>query len=221
MKLLKLTFGILFLATLTSCVTALPINKQFYNSKKVGVILQVDSIGMAKAGSQGLLDMAFTPGNRFKEPLQEVEPKLNLNEILTAEITSILNSKSKQFKFITENIDYQKLDKFDKPNSDKKYSKKDFRNLKTDKNVDEIMYIKVKYGLLVSYYGVIETGKQGYVNIATEIVDLTDNGLLQQQNIQTVASIKGNWKKGEDFGNLKSAIQEAIDNSVSTLKTKF
>jgi hypothetical protein len=83
------------------------------------------------------------------------------------------------------------------------------------------MYIKVKYGLLVSYYGVIETGKQGYVNIATEIVDLTDNGLLQQQNIQTVASIKGNWKKGEDFGNLKSAIQEAIDNSVSTLKTKF
>jgi hypothetical protein len=221
MKLLKLTFGILFLATLTSCVTALPINKQFYNSKKVGVILQVDSIGMAKAGSQGLLDMAFTPGNRFKEPLQEVEPKLNLNEILTAEITNILNSKSKQFKFITENIDYQKLDKFDKPNSDKKYSKKDFRNLKTVNNVDEIMYIKVKYGLLVSYYGVIETGKQGYVNIATEIVDLTDNGLLQQQNIQTVASIKGNWKKGEDFGNLKSAIQEAIDNSVSTLKTKF
>jgi hypothetical protein len=221
MKLLKLTFGILFLATLTSCVTALPINKQFYNSKKVGVILQVDSIGMAKAGSQGLLDMAFTPGNRFKEPLQEVEPKLNLNEILTAEITNILNSKSKQFKFITENIDYQKLDKFDKPNSDKKYSKKDFRNLKTVNNVDEIMYIKVKYGLLVSYYGVIETGKQGYVNIATEIVDLTDNELLQQQNIQTVASIKGNWKKGEDFGNLKSAIQEAIDNSVSTLKTKF
>jgi hypothetical protein len=221
MKLLKLTFGILFLATLTSCVTALPINKQFYNSKKVGVILQVDSIGMAKAGSQGLLDMAFTPGNRFKEPLQEVEPKLNLNEILTAEITSILNSKSKQFKFITENIDYQKLDKFDKPNSDKKYSKKDFRNLKTDNNVDEIMYIKVKYGLLVSYYGVIETGKQGYVNIGTQIVDLTDNALLQQQNIQTVASIKGNWKKGEDFGNLKSAIQEAIDNSVSTLKTKF
>lgn len=221
MKLLKLTFGILFLATLTSCVSALPINKQFYNSKKVGVILQVDSIGMAKAGSQGLLDMAFTPGNRFKEPLQEVEPKLNLHEILTAEITNILNSKSKKFQFITENIDYQKLDKFDKPNSDKKYSKKDFRNLKTVNNVDEIMYIKVKYGLLVSYYGVIETGKQGYVNIATQIVDLTDNTLLQQQNIQTVASIKGNWKKGEDFGNLNSAIQEAIDNSVSTLKTKF
>jgi hypothetical protein len=221
MKLLKLTFGILFLVTLTSCVTALPINKQFYNSKKVGVILHVDSIGMAKAGSQGLLDMAFTPGNRFKKPLQEVAPKLKLHEIVKEEITNILNSKSKQFQFITENIDYQKLDKFDKPNMDKKYGKKDFRNLKTLNNVDEIIYIKVKYGLLVSYYGVIETGKQGYVNIGTQIVDLTDNALLQQQNIQTVASIKGNWKKGEDFVNLQSAIQAAIDESVIILKTKF
>jgi hypothetical protein len=39
----------------TSCVTTLPLNQQFY-TKKVGIILQVDSIGMAKAGGQGLLD---------------------------------------------------------------------------------------------------------------------------------------------------------------------
>lgn len=221
MKLLKFTFGILFLLTLTSCVTTLPLNKQFYNTKNVGVILQVDSIGMAKAGSQGLLDMAFTPGNRFKEPLQKVEPKLNLNETLKTEITNILNSKNKHFQFITEKFDYQTLNKFDNPNSDKKYSKKDFRNLKTTNNVDEILFVKVKYGLLVSYYGVIETGKQGYINIGTEIVDLADNSLLQQENIQTVANINGNWKKGDDFENLKNSIQEAIGNSVNTLKTKF
>jgi lysylphosphatidylglycerol synthetase-like protein (DUF2156 family) len=66
--------------------------------------------------------------------------------------------------------------------------------LKTTNNVDEILFVKVRHGLLVSYYGLIETGKQGYVNIGTEIVDLGDNALLQQGNIQTVASIKGNWK---------------------------
>lgn len=221
MKLLKLTFGILFLLLVISCATPLALNQQFYNSKKVGVILQVDSIGMAKAGSQGLLDMAFTPGNRFKEPLQKVEPKLNFNETLKTEITNLLNSKNKQFQFITEKIDFNALNKFDKPNSDKKYSKKDFRNLKTANNVDEILFVKVKYGILVSYYGVIETGKQGYVNIGTEIVDLADNSLLQQENIQTVANIKGNWKKGEDFENLKNSIQEAINNSVDSFKTKF
>jgi hypothetical protein len=221
MKLQKLTFGILFLLTVTSCVTTLPLNQQFYNTKKVGIILQVDSIGMAKAGSQGLLDMAFTPGNRFKEPLQKIEPKLNLNETIKTEITNILNSKNKQFQFITEKFDYQTLSKFEKPNSEKKFSKKDFRNFKTTNNVDEIMFVKVKYGILVSYYGVIETGKQGYVNIGTEIIDLTDNSLLQQETMQTVANIKGNWKKGEDYENLRNSIQEAINNSIINLKTKL
>jgi hypothetical protein len=221
MKLLKLTLGFLFLLSVTSCVTTLPLNQQFYNSKKVGIILQVDSIGMAKAGGQGLLDMALTPGNRFTEPLKKVEPKFNLNETLKTEISNILNSKNKQFLFIDEKIDYQNLTKFEKPNSDKKYSKKDFRNLKTSNNVDEIMFVKVKYGLLVSYYGMIELDKQGYVNIGTEVVDLSDNSLLQQENFQTVANMNGNWKKGEDFENLKNSIQDAINSSLITLRTKF
>lgn len=221
MKLLKLTFGILFLLSVTSCVTTLPLNQQFYNSKKVGVILQVDSIGMAKAGGQGLLDMALTPGNRFTVPLKKVEPRFNLNETLKLEITNILNAKNKQFQFISEKIDIKSLNKFEKPNADKKYSKKDFRNLKTTNSVDEIMFVKVKYGILVSYYGMIELDKQGYVNIAMEVVDLSDNSLLQQENFQTVAKVNGNWKKGEDFENLKNSIQDAINSTITTLKTKF
>lgn len=221
MKLLKFTFGSLFLLSLTSCITTLPLNQQFYNNKKVGIIVQVDSIGMAKAGGQGLLDMALTPGNRFTEPLKKIEPKFNLSEKIKSELSNILSAKSKQFQFITEKVNYENLNKFEKPNSDKKYSKKDFRNLKTTNNVDEIMFVKVKYGLLVSYYGIIELGKQGYTNIGTELVDLSDNSLLQQETFQTVADMKGNWKKGDDYGNLTNSIQEAIDTSMITLKTKF
>ena len=221
MKLLKLTFGLIFLLIVTSCVTTLPLNQQFYNTKKVGVILQVDSIGMARDGGQGLLDMAITSGNRFTETLKKVEPKFNLNETLKSEITNILNSKNKQFQFIDKKIDYQNLTNFEKPNSEKKYSKKDFRNLKAINNVDEILFVKVKYGILVSYSGFIELDKQGYVNIGTEVIDLNDNSLLQQENFQTVAKMNGNWKKGEDFGNLTNSINDAINNSISTLKTKF
>lgn len=221
MKLLKLALGFLFLLSITSCVTTLPLNQQFYNSKKVGIILQVDNIGMAKDGGQGLLDMALTPGDRFTEPLKKIEPEFNLDETLKSEISNILNSKKKQFQFISEKIDYQTLNKFEKPNSEKKFSKKDFRNLKIKNNVDEILFVKVKYGLLVSYYGVIELDKQGYVNIGTEIVDLSDNSLLEQEVFQTVAKMNGNWKKGENFENLKKSIQEAINNSIITLKTKF
>lgn len=221
MKLLKLTCGILFLLTVASCVTTLPLNQQFYNNKKVGIIVQVDSISMAKAGGQGLLDMALTPGNRFTEPLKKIEPKFNLEENLKSEISSILNLKNKQFHFITEKVNYETLSKFEKPNSEKKYSKKDFRNLKTVSNVEEILFVKVKFGILVSYYGAIELDKQGYVNIGTELVNLDDNSLLQQENFQTVVKVQGNWKKGEDFGNLTNSIQEAINNSLNTLKTKF
>jgi hypothetical protein len=144
-----------------------------------------------------------------------------LNETLKSEITNIFNAKIKQFQFIDQKIDYQNLTKFEKPNSDKKYSKKDFRNLKASNNVDEILFVKVKYGILVSYYGMIELDKQGYVNIGTEVIDLTDNSLLQQENFQTVAKMDGNWKKGEDFGNLTKSIQDAINSSITTLKTKF
>jgi hypothetical protein len=64
---------------------------------------------MAKADSQGLLEMAITPGNRFKESLQTVEPKLNLTETLKTEISNVLYSKNKQFKFITQKNDYHIL----------------------------------------------------------------------------------------------------------------
>lgn len=33
--------------------------------------------------------------------------------------------------------------------------------------------------------------------------------------------MQGNWKKGDDYGNLTNSIQEAIDKSLITLKTKF
>jgi hypothetical protein len=63
---------------------------------------------------------------------------------------------------------------------EQKYSKKDYRNLKTTNNVDEIMFVKVKYGILVSYYGMIELDKQD-VNTATEVVDLNDNSLYNKK----------------------------------------
>jgi hypothetical protein len=67
----------------------------------------------------------------------------------------------------------------------------------------------------------IELDKQGYVNLGAEIVDLSDNSLLQQENFQTTAKMNGNWKEGKDYENLKNSIQEAINSIISTLKTKY
>lgn len=222
MKTLKFTLGFLLLIIVSSCVTTMPINQNFYNQKKVGVVIQIDKITMSKVGSQGLLDMALTSGNRFKEPLEKIESKLNLSESLHAEVASILKNKNKEFIFIDENIEIDKLPKFVKnTNSNQKFAKVDYRKLKSAYNVDEILIIKSRYGLLVSYYGFIELDKQGYVALSTEIVDLNDNSLLQQDQVQKASSIKGKWKEGEEYENLKNAIQDAINQSVEILGSKF
>ncbi len=215
---LSLAFLLLFFA---GCAPVVPMNKQFYNSKKVGVVLEVSNIGMAKSGSQGLLDMALTPGDRFKEPLQKIEKKIHLKDTLQQKIARILGSRNKAFVFLPDGTNYENLPDFSKPKSKKKFPKKDFRSLKGDNEIDEVLYINVKYGLLVSYYGVIETGKQGYVNLTTQIIDLTDNSFLQAQTNQTVADIKGNWKSGADYENLKNAIQSAVRSSMKALEVNL
>lgn len=217
-KILFLT-AISFLLLLTSCVTTMPLNKSFYNPNKVGVIYVVDDIGMAKSGSQGLLDMAVTPGNKYKEPLSAIEEKLNYKQRLIERTQEILNAKNKQFVEI--DYDLKNAGKFDKPKSNKKFYKLDVRQIKEKYDVDEVLIIHAKYGILVSYYGMIETGKQGYTQVFTDVVDLSDNALLMQDTFQIVEKIDGNWKKGEEYSNLSNSISSAIDKALSTLQSKF
>lgn len=219
---MKVILGFAMVVILGSCASTLPLSKQFYNTKKVGVIIQVDSIGIAKTGSQGLLDMALTPGNRYKEPLQAIEAKVNPGLLLNTEVSNILKSKNKDFIIIPENIINQNLVKFDAPeSSEKKFFKRDIRAIKAQYNVDEVLFLKAKYGVLVSYYSMIETGRQGYINLSTHIIDLNDNSLLLQNTINSVANISGKWNQEPEYTNLANAIQDAINKSVITLRSKF
>lgn len=221
MRFIKLIAVVIVVLTLWSCAAAVPLDRHFYSRKKVGVIIQVDSIRMSKQGSQGLLDIALTPGNRFRETLKTIEPQMKVEERIKSEMTRILNSKSKEFVFIDDEFDYEKLGKFIRPKSPREYSKKDYRPLKSKYNVDELIYIKANYGLLVIYSGMIEAGKEGYVRIFSEIVNLEDNMLLHDEFINQSVDIKGNWKEGEDFSNLKTAINAALDKSIKDLRTQY
>ena len=221
MRYLKLIVVLIVLITVWSCASTVPLDRHFYSRKKVAVIIQVDSIKMSKAGGQGLLDMALTSGNRFTASLKEIEPKMHIKERLKDEMTKILNSKSKEFVYVDENFDYEKLAKFSSPKSPKDFSKKDFRVLKTTYNVDEIIYVRANYGLLVSYYGMIETGKEGYVSINSQIINLEDNSLMHAETVFESVDIKGNWKEGEEYSNLKTAINLALDKGIRDLKTKY
>lgn len=220
MKSLKLIFVFLVTISFTSCVTTLPINQQFYSPKKVGVIIQIDSASMAKDGAQGLLDMALTPGNKFKEPLQKLKNAFEIKELITKSITEKFNSKNKQHEFFYEKINVESKPKFsdDVSGSNKKYHKHDLRNYKEKYKVDEIFLVTIKHGVHVSYYGVIELDKKGYTNISCEIIDLTDNSYMLKENINSLEKIIGKWNEGD---NLKNAINVTLINASNTFKAKL
>lgn len=221
MKKLQIISLLVLVTVVSSCVTTLPVNTQFYSAKKVGVIITIDSIGIAKAGGQGLLDMALTPGNRFHEPLKAVEPQLNCKEVLKIELQKVMNAKNKPSEFLELTMNVNALGKFETKEKSKKYATIDYRKLKDTYQVDEILHVKVKYGLLVSYYGVIETGKEGFCEINSSIIDLEDNSLLQLETLKSINPINGNWKKGDNYANLKFAIQNSINGGALLLKQKF
>lgn len=221
MKKLQIISLLVLATVVTSCVTTIPLNAQFYSAKKVGIIITIDSIGIAKAGGQGLLDMALTPGNRFHEPLKAVEPQLNCKEVLKIELQKVMNAKNKPTEFLELKMNVNALGKFETKDKSKKYATIDYRKLKDTYHVDEILHLKVKYGLLVSYYGVIETGKEGFCEINSSIINLEDNSLLQKETLKSINPINGNWKKGDNYANLKFAIQNSINGGALLLKEKF
>lgn len=220
-RILKALSLLIIITTISSCAVKMPLSDNYYsNQKKVGVIYLIDSIGVYKEGAQGLLDMALTSGNRFKEPLSIIDKKINPNEDIKDLYRQLFKTKGKTLEEIDFDYDIEKLTKFEKPSSDKKFHKYDLRFLK-DKGIDELLIIDAQYGLLVSYYGMIETGKMGNCRIDAEIIDLSDNSIIFKDFSNSVEKIKGDWKTPPEYENLSNSISTAIKKTIELEKSKL
>lgn len=215
----KVLLLLLSVFTLSGCATKIPLKNEFYNTKKVGVIIDVERIGIFRKGPQGIIDYAFTPGLRFEKPLNAIESKIDFKQSLEKEIMHILENNQKAYQLIDENLVGFK--EFKRTNSYKKYAKKDFTSLKEKYKVDELIVIKAKHGMMISYFGFIELEKCGFSQINAMVVDLIDNSIIHMNQWESISLIKGNWKKGEDYMNLKEAINKSIDHSFKKLRINF
>lgn len=222
-KVLKTVGLLVILATISSCAVKMPLSTNYFsNQKTVGVIYLIDSIGVYKEGSQGLLDMALTSGNRFKEPLSIVSKKINPDDAIKDLYKQLFDSKGKPLNEIDFDFDGKKLTKFEKdPRSQKLYYYHDLRFLKEEEGIDELLIIHAKHGLLVSYYGMIETGKMGYCRIDAEIINLSDNSILFKDFSNSAEKIEGKMNTPPDYENLKNAIAQAISKTISLERNKM
>lgn len=84
----------------------------------------------------------------------------------------------------------------------------DLSYLKSKYNIDEVLFSEVNYGFLISYYGIIETGKSAYTNITTNLVNLSDNSLSFANTNPQMAPVS-KWKENH-YENSVSAVRETV-----------
>ncbi len=221
-KMLKVFKVLVIVVFISSCATKIPLTSNYYsNNKTVGVLFLIEDIGVYKAGAQGLLEMALTSGDRFKEALYSVDLKVNPKDDIKNAYRQLLNSKGKSFKELDFNYDTSKLTKFkSQSSSKKKFYKYDLRFLK-EQGIDELLIVRAKYGILVSYYGFIETGKDGNCRIDSSIINLSDNSIIYSDFSNSTIKIQGKWKTPPKYEALTSSISSAIKNAIYTEKNKL
>lgn len=204
-----------------SCAARLPMTSDYYkNAKKVGAVYVIDSLGVYKGGAQGLLDMALTPGNKYKKVVNAIEGKFDPKPKIKKLYQDIFTSKGKSLNEIDFTYNPDSLEKFDEPASKKKYHTYDLRFLK-EKGIDELLLVKVIYGLNISYYGVVEIGKMGTCYIYSEIVNLDDNSIIYKDHSHYEEYIKGKWNTPPDYELITNSIKTAIDKTLAIEKERL
>ena len=218
----KIALLLLCLVTLTNCSEKILLPNSYYdNSNKVGVLYIIDSIKTTTTGDQSLFEMIVTGTKRFNKPLKLIDEKINPKLDIKNLYSNIYNEKNKTLTEIDYKLDISRLNEFTKPSkSKKKYYRYDLRFLKS-KEIDELLIVKVEYGLMVSYDGLIEDELFGNCKIESKIIDLNDNSIIFNDFSIFSEKIKSSWCNPPEYPNLKNTILSAIQKTIDIEKDKF
>ena len=206
-----------------SCQVQVPMSAEYFQKpSKIGLFVNVNEPQKYREGSQGLLDLAVTSGEKYQPLLDLAKKSQDPKQDLISMYSEILRSKGKEVVIITDIFDPKTAEKFkgDKLEG-KKYSNYDFRYLKAKYNIDEVAFVNVNWGVIISYYSMIETGRAGYTYIDNRIVNLNDNTLYFANDNVKNAVIKGKWNTPPNYDNALAKITEALNNAKETEKTLF
>ena len=219
MKKLVLLFSMLLLVT--SCVPKVALTSDYWQKQtKVGILINENPPAKFKEGSQGLLDMAVTSGDKYKEALDIIGQQIHPKEELTAIYSDIFKAKGKEVVIIDEKFDPKTAKKFSGTKAEgKKYSNYDFSDLKAKYGVDELLFVNINYGFMISYYGMIETGKMGHAAIDTKIIDLADQHLILANYNFKNENLK-KWKDN-NYENSVKGVRTALDKAETDEKLIF
>lgn len=203
-------------ALLLSCVVLLSsckvqkIDEKFYNEKTVGVAVQVlPEIVDINSQRPGVFSLDYQ--KKYSDILDQVKVK-DFEEDLNKLIVDKLESKNKKYKFI-DYFEYNDLSKFKSRNPDrlKEYSRRELRNFKKSHNIDEIIVLRVQYGIGVSITQIGLVLVTGGFNYRNEIVNLEDNSLYQRKFKTVGERIKGQVTPEKAEFTINKAIEKGLE----------
>jgi hypothetical protein len=190
-----------------SCGTKKQLMNDFYSdNKKVGIIILNEPANIHREHKGGLVDIGSTNRERFIEALKIINNRVDLKSQIENFYSEYFNSKNKKTEFLKMNFDISKNEQIHK-------------SLK-GKGINQVIIVKVEYGLLLSYYNLLEIAKNGYCQINSEILDLDNNSVIYKNTSKSIKKIKGNWKKSE-YQELTKSISLAIESAIKSEKNKF
>ncbi len=213
--------AILFLVQ--SCVTKVPMNSEYLSKpSKVGILVNVNDPQKYREGSQGLLDLAVTSGDKYQPLLDHAKKQIDRKNELVNIYAETLKAKGKEVVIIDENFNPKEAEKFKGEKQDgKKYYNYDLRYLKNKYQVDDVVFVNVNWGVIISYYSMIETSRAGYTYLSNRVINLNDNSLyFANDNVQTEV-IKGKWNVAPNYENAINKIGETMNKAIEVERNVF
>ena len=87
--------------------------------------------------------------------------------------------------------------------------------------MDDVVFVTVNWGVMISYYSMIETGRTGYISISNRVINLKDNSLYFSNDNSQIDIIKGKWNTPPNYDNAIDRIQGAVNKAIEVEKTIF
>jgi len=168
-----------------------------------GILIVSDGVNLATSYNPELRKWADREREYFKGILQPIEVVVNPTAELYEMYQETFEANGKQYLIIEENFS---TDDFPKTFTyDKRYSRYDVSRVKEKYDIDELLFVKLDYGLWVGHFS-----DQGYCRIYSEIINLKNKKLRYRKPNTKRVALDGKWDEDTNYPHLKKAVKNAI-----------
>ncbi len=219
------TLVVFFALIITGCASVqkpveLDLTKWQANETEVAILVKpLPKPYTHKVGSQGLLDVAIN--NATASGMTKVVSKIDLSEFysIKTDLSRYISDQNVKVTVLEEDYKLPKLAEFE---GKENFTKVDYRVLKDQLKVDQLLVVEVtQLGTVRNYYGFIPTSlpRSSFVGVG-QLIDLSTNEILWHNPVFLEKSIQGKWDE-KGYPNVIKAIKEVTNSGKEDLVSPF